>query len=374
MANQTTTSAVTSSVTDETKTFHVAYIGAGAIIQRGHIPAFSRVAGVENVAICDINPARAQEVADEAGIEAVFTDYQEMLAQIQPDIVVIATPNVFHVPMTLAALDAGANVLCEKPLALTLEDAKEVFARAEAVDRLLTVGTHYRWSTPTRACKAHVDGGFFGEIYAARTVWQRRNGIPGYGSWFTNKDLAGGGSLLDIGVHALDRALFLMDYPHPVTVSGASYAKFGTRGLGLGGWGSDILQPTANARYDVDDFTWAFVRFDNGTVMQFQVSWAAHFEEQFYTELYGTEGGGYVANRADMELYTTLNKQPVTIKTEAPIDPVGSYPRMIESMLRYLGGDKDAEIVTPHQALTSVRIVDGIMRSAKTGKEVEITG
>lgn len=363
-----------SSTTKQTKTWRVGYIGAGAIIQRGHIPAFGRLPNTQAVAICDVNKARAQEVADEAGIDAVFTDYKEMLAQTQPDIVVIATPNVFHMPMTLAALDAGAHVLCEKPLALTLDDAKAVYARAEAVDRVLTVGTHYRWSAPMRACKAHVDSGFLGEIYAARTVWQRRSGIPGYGSWFTNMDLAGGGSLLDIGVHALDRALFLMGYPKPVTVSGSTFAKFGPRGMGLGGWGSDIHAPTENARFDVDDLTWAYIRFENGAVMQFQVAWASHFPEQFYTELYGTDGGAYVANRDNIELYTTMNKQPVTIQSDVQQDAVGSYPRLVENLIGYLGGVEGASIVTPHQALTSVRIVDGILRSAAQGKEVEITG
>jgi predicted dehydrogenase len=370
-----TQSDLTMSVLDEgTKTWRIACIGAGTVVQKGHIPSFQRLANTEVAAICDVNRARAQEVADHTNIPAVFTDYQEMLAEIKPDIAVIATPNVFHKPMTLAALDAGAHVLCEKPLALTLDDAKEMYAHAEAVGRVLTVGTHYRWSSPMRTCKTHVDAGFFGEIYAARTVWQRHSGIPGYGSWFTNMDLAGGGSLLDIGVHALDRALYLMNYPTPVTVSGATYAKFGTRGLGLGSWGTDIQPATNNARFDVDDLTWAFVRFDNGVAMQFQVAWASHLPEQFYTELYGTDGGACVANRNNVELYTILNNQSVTIQTEAPQDPVGSYPRLIENFVDHLDGKEDAQIVTPHQALTSVRIVDGIMRSAATGREVEITG
>src|SRR5690606_33738152 len=118
--------------------------------------------------------------------------------------------------------------LCEKPLALTYADGYEMYESADEKGLTLTVGTHYRWSAPMQAMKAHVNSGFFGEIYAARTVWQRRSGIPGYGSWFTNKDLAGGGSLLDIGVHALDRALYLMDYPKPVSVSGATYDKLGS--------------------------------------------------------------------------------------------------------------------------------------------------
>lgn len=359
-------------MSDLPKTWRVAFIGAGAIVQRGHIPSFRRIANTEAVAVCDVNEARAQAVATEAGIPHAFQDYERMLAETQPDIVVVATPNVFHKPMSIAALQAGAHVLCEKPLALTYTDAKEMFDIAAQQGRTLTVGTHYRWSAPMRAAKAHVDAGFFGEIYAARTVWQRRAGIPGFGSWFTNKDLAGGGSLLDIGVHALDRALFLMDYPQPVTVSGGLFGKFGSRAMGLGGWGSDISAPTSGARFDVDDLGWAFVRFANGIVLQFQVAWATHLPEQFYTEIYGSNGGASVGNRDSIELYTTLNGQQAKIAVDVPADTVGSYPRLIESFVRYLDGDPKAEIVTPYQALTAVRIVDGIMRSAAAGQEVSV--
>ncbi|MCC9078409.1 Gfo/Idh/MocA family oxidoreductase [Litorilinea aerophila] len=354
------------------KTWRVAFIGAGSIVQRGHIPAFQRLPNVETVAVCDVNQERARQVAESTGIGQVFSDYQEMLAQVQPDITVVATPNVFHKPMALAALEAGSHVLCEKPLALTYADAREMMDRAAEKGLVLTVGTHFRWSAPMQACKAHVDAGFFGEIYAVRTLWQRRAGIPGYGSWFTNKDLAGGGCLLDIGVHALDRALYLMGYPQPVTVSGTLFAKFGPRGQGLGGWGSDIFQPGAGARFDVDDMAWAFVRFDNGSVLQFQVAWASHYPEQFFTELFGTEGGAYVGNRDDVELYTTLNGQQVQIQVQVPQESLGSYPRLVENLVRHLDGDPTAEIVTPQQALTSVKIVDAIYRSAESGQEVTL--
>jgi predicted dehydrogenase len=360
-------------MTTTPKTWRVAFFGAGTIVQRGHIPSFQRISTVETVAICDVNLARAQSVADEAHIPHVYADYETLLNDIQPDIVVVATPNIFHMPQSLAALEAGAHVLCEKPLALTYADSKMMMEKAAEVGRVLSVGTHYRWSAPMRAAKAHVDAGFFGEIYAARTVWQRRSGIPGYGSWFTNKDLAGAGSILDIGVHALDRALFLMNYPRPVTVSGALFSKFGTRAMGLGGWGMDIVPPSTNARFDVDDMGWAFVRFDNGIALQFQVAWATHMAEQFYTEIYGTDGAASVSHRESIEMYTTLSGQQAKVQVEIPNDPVGSYPRLIESFVRHLDGDPTAEIVTPAQALTSVMIIDGIMRSAAEGREIDVT-
>ncbi len=354
------------------KNWRVAFVGAGKVVQWAHIPGFSRLEGVEPVALCDVNKARASAVADEMDIPQTFTDYEVMLAEVQPDITVVGTPNIFHKPMTIAALEAGSHVLCEKPLALTYEDATEMMKLADKKRLTLTVGTHYRFSGPMQAAKAHVDAGFFGEIYAARTVWQRRSGIPGYGSWFTNMDMAGGGCLLDIGVHALDRALFLMDYPEPATVSGASYSKLGDRGMGLGGWGADISSAGADVRFDVDDLAWAFIRFVNGAVLQFQVSWAQHLPEQFFTELYGTDGSASMGNKEGIDLYTVLNGQEADIETTAPSDPIGSYARLIENFVGYLNGDPAATIVTPEQALVSVRIVDAIMRSSASGKEVSL--
>lgn len=347
-------------------------IGAGAIVQRGHIPNFQAIPNAKVVAVCDVNLARAQEAAEEAGVEGAYADHKEMLAEEKPDIVVVATPNIFHKPISIDALQAGVNVLCEKPLALSVADAQEMYAVANEQGKLLTVGTHFRFSAPVQMAKRQVDAGFFGDIYAARTLWNRRAGIPGYGSWFTNNDLAGGGSLFDIGIHALDRALFLMGYPEPVTVSGVSYAQFGPRGQGLGGWGSDISKPSANARFDVDDFAWGFVRFDNGATLILEVSWASHFENQFYTELYGTEGGAYLGGMDNkIRLYTDLNQQPVNIDMDVPA-AVNSYGVLARNFVRRLDGDADADLVSERQALTSVKIVEGIQRSAAEGGEVRI--
>lgn len=359
-------------MTTQPKTYRVAFIGAGGIIRHAHIPNFQRLPNVETVAICDVNEARAKEVAQATGLAKVYTDHKQLLAEIKPDITVIGTPNVFHKPQTLDALNAGSHVLCEKPLALSYADAQAMMATAKQQGKVLSVGTHYRWSDAMQVAKTHVDGGFFGKIYAVRAIWQRRSGIPGYGSWFTNKDLAGGGVLFDLGVHNLDRALYLMGYPEPVTVTGASFGELGAQGQGLGGWGSDILKPGANVRFDVDDLSWAFVRFANGAVLQFEVAWAAHGPDQFFTELLGTKGGAQVGSRDKISLYTNLNGQRVTLENELPNPPANSYQRLVENFVRYVGGDTTAEIVTPEQALVSVKIVDALQRSAQSGREVVI--
>jgi predicted dehydrogenase len=352
--------------------WRVAVIGAGTISQRVHIPVFQKQPNTTVVAVCDVNEARARAVAEETGVAAVYSDYEKMLQEIQPNITVVATPNVFHKPMAIAALEAGSHVLCEKPVTLTYADAQVMFATAAAQKRVLTVGTHFRFTAPMQAAKRHAEQGFFGRIYAARTVWQRRNGIPGYGSWFTNKDLAGGGALLDIGVHTLDRALYIMGYPRPRRVSGAMFAEFGPRGRGLGGWGADILQPSANARYDVDDVAWAQVVFEDGAVLQFQVAWASNYPETFVTEIFGNEGGAYIGGWDSVQLYAMLNGLEVKIETELPAQRGSSYEQLINNFVRRLEGDESADIVTPEQALVHVQIVDAIMRSATEGCEVTL--
>jgi predicted dehydrogenase len=357
------------------KVWRVAYIGAGAIVRYAHIPNFSALPNTQNVALCDVNEMRVATLAADAGIAATYTDYRTMLAEVKPDITVVATPNVFHKEQAIAALEAGSHVLCEKPLAATYEDAQAMFEAARRADRVLTVGTHYRYGANMQAVRAQAKAGFFGKIYAIRTTWQRRSGIPGMGGWFTNRDLAGGGVLLDLGVHALDRALYVMDYPRPTTVTGITYAEFGSRGKGAGGWGMDAQQPMLSGtppRFDVDDFAWATVRFENGASLIFQVAWASHHPEFHTLEVFGSDGGASLGERDKLMLYSNLNGQDVNIEAPLPSNAPASYALLVQNFVRHLDGDPTAEIVTPAQALVSVQIVDAIGRSAMLRHEVEL--
>ncbi|MEM7130136.1 MAG: Gfo/Idh/MocA family oxidoreductase [Chloroflexota bacterium] len=354
------------------KTYRVAMIGAGTIVRYGHIPNFQAVPNVSVEAVCDVNEERAKEVASESTVPHSFTDYEVMLSEVKPDITVIATPNIFHHPMTMAALNAGSHVLCEKPLALSYADAKEMMDLAKEKDLTVNVGSHYRWSDAIQAAKQQADAGFYGDIYAARTIWHRRAGIPGFGSWFTQNRLSGGGSLLDIGIHALDRALFIMDYPTPVTVSGVTFSRLGPQGIGLGGWGSDISAPDSGAIFDVDDLSWALVRFDDGKALQLQVSWAVNHQQDFVTEIFGTKGGASVGDQDQVTLYTILNGQQSDIELDVARSGMNSYEHLVQNFIRHLDGDETAEVITPEQSLTSVKIIEGVLKSAVEGREIRM--
>lgn len=354
------------------RNWKVGIIGAGSIVQWGHCPTFQNaISSTEVVAVCDVQKERVEQFAQERGIPHAYADYEEMLREQELDIVVVAVPNAFHKPMSIAALEAGAHVLCEKPVALTLTDAREMFATAEKNGRILTVGTHYRWSTAMRMGRKSVDEGFFGDIYMIRTVYTRRNGIPGFGSWFTRQNLAGGGCGLDIGVHALDKALFLLNYPEPTTVSGVTYDRLGKQGVGLGGWGIDRQFLAQGGQFEVEDLAYGLIRFANGTSMILQSSWAMHLPGSELVEVYGTAGGG-VIYPDKVQLYTEMQGDPVTIDRELPPEKAYSAVEQTQDLVRYLDGDKDADLVTGDQATVGIAILEALYQSAQSGHEIAL--
>lgn len=359
------------------KIWRVGIIGAGSIVQWSHYPNFAHaIESTEIVAICDVQKERVEQFARQHGIPQAYTDYEAMLGKEDLDIVVVAVPNAFHKPMSLAALKAGAHVLCEKPVALTLADAQEMFAVAAENQRVLTVGTHYRWSASMRASRNAVDEGFFGEIYHIRSVYTRRAGIPGFGSWFTRHELAGGGCGLDIGIHALDKALYLMDYPEPATVSGVTSSRLGAQGVGLGGWGIDRQALGQGGQFDVEDLAYGLVRFKNGSSLILQSTWAMHLPDQQLMEIYGTEGGAIVHYDA-LELYRDLHGAPVTIDVELTpafprAQPVNSALEQTKDLIRHLEGDANADVVSGTQAMVGIAILEGLYQSAAQGQEVAL--
>ena len=348
-------------------------IGAGAIAVHGHVPGYRAAPDVEVVAICDLKEDRVKSVADDLAIPHAYTDYHEMLAQESLDLVSVCVPNVFHRPMTLAALEAGAHVLCEKPMALTFADACAMVEASRQAGRTLTVGHHMRFMPAVMAAKSALSTGALGELYYAKVSYLRRSGIPGYGSWFTNKDLAGGGAMLDIGCHILDLALYLLGHPKPVAVSAATFAKFGPRAKGLGGWGADHFG--AGARFDVDDLTTAFVRFDTGLILTVEASWASHGTDGQRVQIFGTEGGVELNDRwfgkeAPLHYFGEedgqLTEQPVALPE---VGGASSYDREIAAWVEGIRVGRPP-LVTAEQAAMVVQVIEGVYKSAECGAEV----
>ena len=343
--------------------FNIAIIGAGAI-GYDHISSFQQHPSAKVVAIAEVSPERGREAADKFGIHELVTDYKTLLKRADIDVFSIALPNYLHAPVALAALKAGKHVMLDKPMATNAADAAKLVAEAKKQRVLLMVGQNQRFIPEVQTAKQLIAKGVLGDVYHAKTAWCRRGGIPRIGSWFTQKQFAGGGSTYDIGVHALDRCLYLMGEFDAAAVSGQTYAKFGPRGLGDGNWGKSEIDP--NAKFDVDDLSIALIK--SGRTVLLETSWAAHQPEgdNNGTQLFGTEAG---IKFPPLQLF---RKGAHGYNTEL-VDHLPNLVdgnRMVHFINVLLGVNKP--YVKPAESLAIQKILDAIYLSSKTGKEVRI--
>ncbi len=358
------------------KQWRVGIIGVGAIGTSGHLVGYQS-AGANVVAVADVAEGRAAKVAEREGIAASYTDYRDMLANEDLDVVSVCTPNALHAQMTIDALRAGAHVLCEKPMALTLAEATEMVATAEAAGKGLSIAHTLRHRPENERIKAMAAAGDLGDIYHVKVSYLRRSGIPGYGSWFTNGDLAGGGAMMDIGCHMLDLGLWFMGHPRPTSVLAATYAPLGTQAKGLGTWGADHADPPA--RFDVDDFATAFVCFESGATLTVEACWACHGAEGNKVQVFGTKGGlelnpGAYGPDAPLWFFgedeSGFTKSPVTVTQPDAITGTG-HELLIGEWLSALEAGR-APRVRPEEAAVVVEIIEGIYNSAKSGHEAKL--
>jgi predicted dehydrogenase len=280
--------------------------------------------------------------------------------------------------MAIDTLAAGCHVLCEKPLAINAADAERMVAAARRSDKILMVAFNRRYISNAIVLKQLIDAGVLGPIYYARAGWTRRSGIPGFGGWFTTKALAGGGALIDLGVHMLDLALYMMGYPRPVAVSGATYAEFGPRGKGTWAYGTRPADP-AQAIFDVEDFATGFIRFENGATLVLEASWAGYqlLGDDIYLQLYGRTGGARLAmpnfrEEHSLRLTTEMGGTLVDAVPELPQEKgINEYDREIAAFVQSIRTGVPPP-VTAEQGLTVMRIIDALYRSAQTGQEVRV--
>ena len=247
-------------------------IGVGGIAQNRHIPAFKQLKGTAQiVGVQDINYDLAQQVAKEHMIPHVFKDYEEMFNEI--DAVVICTPNKFHAEISIAALNAGVHVFCEKPMAMNKEECDAMIEAANRANKLLAIGYHYRFSDAAITAHKAIEGGTVGSPLVTRVQAMRRRKVPGWGV-FTNKELQGGGSLIDYGCHLLDLSLWLLEDVQPVEVLGKTYNRLSKTPNQINDWGT-----FDSSTFEVDDHVSSFITFDDQSTMQFECSWSANIKE-----------------------------------------------------------------------------------------------
>jgi predicted dehydrogenase len=339
-------------------------VGAGAI---GRLTARDIAShdSAEVVAVSDVNRDRAGELADRYSA-AVCDTSRQLFERDDVDAVYVAVPNKFHEAVACEALNAGKHLMLDKPFAINLAAAERIVECARVKDRILFLGMNQRFERNVQRAKLLSEAGAFGNIYHAKAYWRRRQGIPRMGSWFTNKETAGGGALLDIGVHVLDVALHLLDNFRPTSVSGVTFTRFGNRGLGEGGWGRSEREFET---FDVDDFATALIRLEGGQVISLEAAWALHQPtgNEHDVLIYGEDAG--MAVYADQLFRGGPDGEYQLIQSAAtgPV-PVPHCNRAHHFVNVLLG--REQQLVSVDEALAVQKILDAIYQSSATGREV----
>lgn len=352
----------------------VAIIGCGGIANGKHMPSLHKLTHVKMVAFCDIIEERAVKAAEKYGTAdaKVYTDYKDLLKE-NPDIEVVhvCTPNRSHSEITIAALEAGKHVMCEKPMAKTSAEAQQMLETAKKTGKKLSIGYQGRHRADSLYLKQVCDEGGLGEIYFAKAHAIRRRAVPTWGV-FLNEYEQGGGPLIDIGTHALDLTLWMMDNYKPKYVVGTAYRKLADRKNAANAWG-----PWDPEKFTVEDSAFGFVVMENGATIVLESSWALNTLQvgESQTTLCGTEGGADMLDglRINGEKYGKL------YTTKPDLGPGGAafYDGHEESpsdrearlWIDAVINDKDP-LVKPEQALVVTQILEAIYESAKSGKPV----
>ena len=342
----------------------VGIIGAGRIAGT-HVRGYKLLPYVDIVAAADVVPGKAAEALKLWDLPEAhaYTDFHEMLKKERLDAVSICTFNQAHREPTVAALEYGLNVLLEKPIAATLEDARAIVKASEKAKGILMMAIQPRFGPMLMTAKKIVDAGTLGNVYYGEAVMTRRWGVPG--GTFLRKDMAGFGALVDIGIYALDEALVMMSHPKPVSVTAmmTDVLSKSFRGVakGWGGaWKAEDMQ--------VEEFASAYIRFDNGAVLVFKTSWAANIDSMGRPFFLGTKAG-LALN--PLELYLNPVEGVGVTGTVPAIRQIDEQAEKMRAFSEAVRDGKPSPVDVKEVWLTNV-IMDGIARSAAIGREVSV--
>ena len=334
-------------------------------------------------AFCDIVEERAQQAVKEFGTEdsKVYTDYNEMLKDESIDVVHVLTPNVEHCAATIAAFEAGKHVLCEKPMAHCTEAAEKMLDAWKKSGKKFTIGYQNRFRPEVQELHKACEAGELGEIYFAKAHAIRRRAVPTWGV-FANKSKQGGGPLIDIGTHALDMTLWMMDNYKPVSASGSVFCKLGRLQEAAD---SNIFGPWDPEKYEVEDSAFGFVKMENGATIFVEASWALNMlgAKEAATTLCGTKAGAEinsgmsVRDKEDSLVFNRGHHGKLTEEHYSPGKEVAYFsgkemePGVCEAKQWLEAIINDTEpLVKPEQAFVVTQILEGIYKAAETGKEV----
>lgn len=343
----------------------VAFIGAGGIAGT-HMRYLSAMNDVELVAASDVVEASVRRRCDEFHIPHAFTDFETMLRDVEIDAVSVCTPNGLHAPCTIAALEAGTDVIVEKPLAMNAIEGQAMLDTAEKHGKKLVIGFQHRYEARTTFLKNAVDDGTLGNVLFGRVLALRRRGIPNWGV-FGRKELQGGGPLIDIGVHVLETAHYVMGSPTPIAATGVTHTYLGDKP-------SSVTSPWPNwdhETYTVEDLAVGHIRFANGTSLSIEASFASHIEgNAFGFTLMGDKGG---ASWDPPRIFS--DKHDHMVNTEPYWMPSGQqadhFRKKMRNWVDHVLYDEPTMAPAEHGLMVQ-KMLDGLYASAETGAEVKI--
>ncbi len=314
----------------------------------------------------DLDDERRAAFAKAYAPKKSYADYRELLQDRQVDAVIVCLPNFLHFPASLAAIEAGKHVLCEKPPTMNAAEMKVLKEEATKRKLIYFFSRQYRFTPGMRAAKKAIEDGRLGKIYHAQATFIRSRGIPGWGGgWFTDKKRSGGGALIDIGIHALDAVWFLMGSPRPVSISAKVFRNF-----------AHIVDVPV---FDVEDAAYAFIRFENDAVVQLETSWAGNLsddipprqvfgQELINSMLYGTKGS---IRLNPLGMFEDQNGAVVKVPLDVRDDEPGGFELQLRNFVESISGDAEP-VNSAQQAVELMEMIDGIYASSELGREVPI--
>jgi len=358
------------------ETIKIGIIGVGQIGKQ-HIEKYRQVAGVQITAVCDVNEAEARRVADQYGIPHVYSDYRELIGREDIVAVDVCLHNNFHAPVTIAALQAGKHVYCEKPIAGTYEDGRRMLEAAEETGKLLHIQLFTLYGKDTKAAKTLIDGGKLGRLYHARSTGFRRRNRPfvdGYGTpFFTRKETAAGGALLDMGVYHVAQLLYLLGNPEVERISGKVYQEMA------------MLEERKNSSgFNVEELATGFIRFKGGLTLDLIEAWSVHMGGFEGSSILGSEGGvrlpdgssgeasqpfSYHSTVCDMDLDSTIDLDMMDLRWHRLRENEDAYDSSQHHWIAALQG-RIPLLPTAAIALRTMLISEGIYLSDELGREV----
>lgn len=345
----------------------IGVIGCGAIANGQHIPAYMKNEKVEIKYFCDIILERAEKAVEEYGCGQAVSDYRDVINDKEVEAISICTPNRVHSEITIAALKAGKNVLCEKPAGYTYEEALKMQEAQHETGKVLNIGVVNRFNKGVRKIKELIQQGELGEVYQVYVSFRSHRSIPGLGGAFTNKDIAGGGVMIDWGVHFFDIVMYCCDDPKTKSVSAEKFCKLGNPIKDYVYTSMWAGPPVVDGICDVEEGITGMIR-TTGPVITFNGAWAQNIgENEMFIDFIGTKGGIRLQYGADFVLYSTKNG--MLTKTSFEMESASMFQEEINSFIDCIeNGEKLASHIDTN--IVTAKMMDAIYRSSEEHKEI----